>query len=318
LDYKWTALTVTTVGTIMGGLDTRIVIVGLPTIAAQLHAATAELIWLTQAYILATTVFVLIFGRITDLFGRVKLYNMGFVVFTIGSFACSLAPDPYFLIASRVVQGVGSGMLTSSATAIITDASPKKELGTMLGINTSAFRMGNIAGLTLSGLIVSVTDWRGLFWVNIPIGIFGTIWAHQRLREISKQDPTKKMDWPGIFLFSSGLTLTLLAITYLSYGSVGTEEGVGFLIVGFTLLVIFARVESKVIAPLLDLRLFKILPFAMGNIAQILNSVAFYGTYRSASGLRRSKQVLESCPLMLPIYFQALQAASFPTDMGLE
>jgi EmrB/QacA subfamily drug resistance transporter len=265
------------VGTIMAGLDTRIVIIGLPTIAKQLHSGTVEAVWITQAYIVTSTILVLLFGRMSDLFGRVRLYTAGFAVFTAGSLLCSLSPDPYLLIGFRVVQGVGAGMLGSSSIAIITDASPKNELGTMLGINTSAFRMGNIAGLTLSGIILSVVDWRGLFWVNVPIGIFGTIWARRRLREISKRDTSRKMDWIGIVLFASGLTLVLLGISNLSYGGLGTYEGIAFLAIGFILLIFFSRVESRVESPLLDLHLFRIRQFALGNVAQLLNGLAFYG-----------------------------------------
>ena len=224
MQYKWIALSVTMVGTTMAGLDTRIVIVGLPTIARQLHAGAVETIWITQAYIVTNTLLVLLFGRMSDIFGRVRLYTAGFAVFTIGSFLCSLSPDPALLISCRVVQGIGAGMLSSSSVAIITDASPKKELGTMIGINTSAFRIGNMAGLSLSGVILAVVNWRGLFWVNIPIGIFGTIWAHRRLREISSKDTSKKMDWTGIILFSASLLSILLGISNLSYGGQGALE----------------------------------------------------------------------------------------------
>jgi EmrB/QacA subfamily drug resistance transporter len=278
MQYKWTALSVTMVGTIMAGLDTRIVIIGLPTIAKQLHAGAVEAVWITQAYIITSTILVLLFGRMTDLFGRVRLYTTGFAVFTIGSFLCSLSPDPAMLIGCRIVQGIGAGMLSSSSIAIITDASPKNELGTMLGINTSAFRMGNVAGLTLSGLILSVVNWSGLFWVNVPIGIFGTIWARKRLREISTPEKSKKMDWPGIILFAAGLTIVLIGISMLSYGGSGTYEGCGLLAIGFLALASFSKLESRLESPLLDLRLFKIKQFALGNIAQLLNGLAFYGT----------------------------------------
>ena len=266
------------VGTTMAGLDTRIVIVGLPTIARQLHAGAVETIWITQAYIVTNTLLVLLFGRMSDIFGRVRLYTAGFAVFTIGSFLCSLSPDPALLISCRVVQGIGAGMLSSSSVAIITDASPKKELGTMIGINTSAFRIGNMAGLSLSGVILAVVNWRGLFWVNIPIGIFGTIWAHRRLREISSKDTSKKMDWTGIILFSASLLSILLGISNLSYGGQGAYEGIGLIILGFGLLFFFSRLESRQKSPLLDLRLFRVKQFAFGNVAQILNGLAFYGT----------------------------------------
>src|SRR5579872_3740217 len=170
MQYKWVALTVTTVGTLMAGIDTRIVIVGLPTVAQQLGANVEEVIWVSQAYLLASTIGLLLIGRVTDVVGRVKIYNIGFIIFTIGSALASVSFSPYELIGSRMVQGVGSAMLITNSAAILTDAAPRNELGTILGINQIAFRVGSIAGLTLSGIIISLASWRALFYINIPIG----------------------------------------------------------------------------------------------------------------------------------------------------
>ncbi|MHB8566120.1 MAG: MFS transporter [Nitrososphaerales archaeon] len=277
MQYKWTALTVTFVGTLMAGLDTRILIIGLPTIAKELHAGPEEVIWVTQAYVLSSTACLLLIGRITDLFGRVKVYNIGFVIFTVGSALAALSTSASELIAFRALQGIGAGILVTNSSAIITDASPRGELGTMLGINQTAFRIGTVFGLTLSGLILSLVDWQGLFYVNIPIGIFGTVWAYMKLREISVRDLSRKMDWVGFALFSTGLTLVLLAVTFLSYGIAGYLEGYTFLSVGFALIVLFVKQESRIPFPMLDLSLFKIRQFAMGNTAQLLNSLSWTG-----------------------------------------
>ncbi|MDG6998912.1 MAG: MFS transporter [Nitrososphaerota archaeon] len=277
MKYKWTALTVTTVGTLMAGIDSRIVVIGLPAIAQQLHASAEDVVWITQAYVLAGAIFLLFVGRLTDIFGRVKLYNIGFVVFTVGSALAAISPSSSYLIAFRIVQGVGSGILATNAAAIVTDASPRNELGLMLGLNNTAVRVGAMAGLTLSGLILTLVDWRGLFYVNIPIGIFGTVWAHRRLKEISTKDESKQMDWTGAFLFAGGLTLVLLAITYLSYGIASYDEGFAFLAAGLIFILIFIRVESRLEHPVLDLRLFRITLFSAGNIAQILNVMAWSG-----------------------------------------
>lgn len=299
MQYKWTALTVTTIGTFMAGLDARILVIGLPTVARELNASTAEVIWIGQAYLLAGTVGLLLVGRIADQYGRVKLYNLGFVIFTVGSLLSSLALDPYQLIGFRVLQGAGFALLITNSYAIVVDASPKSELGTMLGINQTAIRLGNVAGLTLSGVILSFVSWRGLFYVNIPIGIFGTVWAYKRLKEISVLDPSKKMDWSGFALFSIGLTAILLGITYLSYGAGSLDLGFGLLIVGFVFIAAFARVESKIPNPLLDLRLFRIKSFAMGGVAQLLNSI-----------------VLNAVIVLLAFYFQVGLGYS-PLDAGL-
>ncbi|MHB8567743.1 MAG: MFS transporter [Nitrososphaerales archaeon] len=277
MKYEWVVLTVTTVGTIMGGIDSRIVVVGLPTIAQQLHADPEQLVWITQSYVLATTVCLLLVGRIGDLYGRVKMYNLGFIVFTAGSALSALAADSFQLIGFRVVQGVGAAMIFTNSGAIIADAAPAKSLGLMLGINQMALRGGSMLGLSLSGLILTFVDWRGLFYVNIPIGIFGTVWAYKRLREISVKDPEKKMDWPGFVSFTAGLTLILLGITFLGYGLQEAFEADSFLIIGSILIIIFVRVQSRTKSPLLDLRLFKIRIFAFANIAQFLNSLTWTG-----------------------------------------
>ena len=153
MQYKWTALTVTTVGTLMAGIESRILIIGLPTVAQQLHAGAAEVIWITQSFNLAATVSFLLIGRISDIYGRVKLYNIGFVIFTIGSLLSALSFNVYELISFQVVQGVGAALIGTTSGAIITDASPRNELGTLLGINQTAFRGGAMLGLTLSGFV---------------------------------------------------------------------------------------------------------------------------------------------------------------------
>lgn len=277
MDYKWTALTVVTVGTVMAGIDGRILIIGLPTIAQQLHADPEQVIWISQAYLLASTACLLFIGRVADQFGRVKLYNLGFAIFTIGSLLSAISSNPLEVIGFRIVQGIGSGILVTNSSVIITDASPRKELGAMLGFNQMAFRFGNMAGLTFSGIILSVVDWRGLFYVNIPIGIFGTLWAHWRLKEFAEKDPMKKIDWYGFGLFSFGFALVLLGITFLSYGLASYIQGISLLIAGGVTLVLFAKKESSISYPMLDLKLFSIRLFAMGNIAQFLNSLCWGG-----------------------------------------
>ena len=277
MQYKWIALSVTTVGTLMAGIDTRIVIVGLPTIARQLGAGAEDVIWVSQAYLLATTVGLLLIGRITDLIGRVKIYNYGFVLFTIGSTFASLSFSASALIVSRMIQGAGAAMIITNSAAILTDATPKNELGTILGMNVIAFRIGSISGLTLSGLIIALADWRALFYINIPIGIFGTLWAHRQLREISTRDVPSKMDWRGFATFTSGITLILLAITFLSYGGSLDLIASALFALGTILLVLFINLQLKSQAPLLDLRLFRIRAFAGGTLAQLFNSLAWSG-----------------------------------------
>jgi EmrB/QacA subfamily drug resistance transporter len=262
----------------MAGVDARIILVGLPTIAESLHAGVDELIWITQAYLFAETIGLLLIGRTADLAGRVKIYNYGFVIFTVGSALAALSFNSLELIVSRMVQGLGSSMMITNAAAILTDATPRNELGKILGMNSIAFRVGSVTGLTLSGVILSITSWRALFYINIPIGIFGTVWAHYRLKEVSTRDNYRGMDWIGFLAFSAGLGLVLLAITYLSFGLSGYGFGLSLLAFGIALLLFFVYYELKgkmSTRPLLDMNLFKIKEFAGGSTAMMINAIAW-------------------------------------------
>jgi EmrB/QacA subfamily drug resistance transporter len=275
LQYKWTVLTVTTVGVLMSGIDSRIVVIGLPTVAAALGADAEQAIWFTQAYIIGSTVALLYLGRISDMYGRVKIYNIGFAIFTVGSLFTSLSPDPNFFIAARIFQGLGSAALFSNSAAIITDAFPRGELGNALGINSVAFRAGSMAGLTLSGLILAFLDWRYLFYVNIPVGIFGTLWARARLHEQSRPESTSTMDWPGFILFASFLSFLLLALTFGAYGFGESLLIAAFVMLSFASLALFVNIERRTANPLLDLSLLRIKEFTGAVSAQLINAMAW-------------------------------------------
>ena len=275
MKYKWVVLTVTTVGVLMDGIDSRIVIIGLPQVAAALHADIEQAVWFTQSYVLIGTIVLLLIGRLTDIVGRVRIYTAGFAIFTIGSALTSVSQDPNQFILWRGLQGLGVAMLFVNSVAMIVDATPRKELGLSLGVNQIAFRFGAMAGLTLSGLILSFFDWRALFYVNIPIGIFGTFWAHHRLKEIAKVEKKTPVDWFGFVSFSISITSFVLALTYDAYGL--SEELVvyGLLVVSAVTLAIFVVYESREKYPLLDLSLLRIREFTGGVIAQLLNAIAW-------------------------------------------
>lgn len=291
IQYKWTVLLVTTVGVIMAGIDSRIVIVGLPQVAAALHADAEQAIWITQAYVLGSTVALLLVGRVSDIVGRVKLYTSGFGVFTVGSFLTSIAVDPTQVIVFRFIQGLGSAILFTNSAAMIVDATPENELGYFLGINQVAFRMGAMAGLTLSGILLTVfLDWRALFYINIPIGIFGTVWARGRLKEIAKLDAGAPIDWPGFATFTVFISSLLLALTLAAYG-VGEVLIVAALTVTMVVsLIAFILIELRVPYPLLDLKLLRIREFSGGVVAQLMNAISFGAVL-----------------LLLSVYFQEVQ-----------
>jgi len=267
---------VTTVGVIMAGIDSRIVIIGLPQVAAGIHADAEQAIWITQAYVLGSTVALLLIGRVSDVVGRVKMYASGFGVFTVGSLLTSIALDPTQVIIFRFIQGLGSAILFMNSAAMIVDATPERELGYFLGINQVAFRMGAMAGLTLSGIILTVfVDWRALFYINVPIGIFGTVWAQRKLREIAKLEKGAPIDWAGFATFTVFISATLLALTLAAYG-IGEDLTVTALaVLAVVFLVAFVFIELRNKYPLLDLKLLRIREFSGGVVAQLLNAIAF-------------------------------------------
>ncbi len=299
MKYKWVVLTVTTVGVLMDGIDSRIVIIGLPQVAAALHADIEQAIWFTQSYVLASTIALLLIGRLTDIVGRVKIYTIGFAIFTIGSALTSIAQNPAQFILWRGLQGLGVAMLFTNSVAMIVDATPTNELGFSLGVNQIAFRFGAMAGLTISGLILSFLDWRALFYVNIPIGIFGTFWSHHRLKEIAKVEKKTTVDWFGFASFSIAITAFLLALTYAAYGLSEGFVVYSLLLVSVTSLAIFVLHERKQKHPLLDLGLLKIREFTGGLIAQLLNAIA-WGAFL----------------LLLSLYFQLILDMS-PLNAGI-
>ena len=221
--YKWVALSNTTLSVTMATIDASIVIIAMPAIFRGIHlnplapGNVRYLLWMIMGYLLVTAVLVVTLGRFGDIFGRVRIYNLGFVVFTIASIALSL--DPYYgsagaiwLIGWRIVQAFGGAMLMANSAAILTDAFPARQRGMALGINQICAIAGQLIGLLLGG-ILAAWDWRAVFWINVPIGVFGTIWSYTSLREIAATRRAR-IDWIGNVTFALGAGLLLVAITY--------------------------------------------------------------------------------------------------------
>jgi len=286
--YKWVTLSNTTLGMLMATINSSIVIISLPAIFKGIQLNPLEpgnvsyLLWMLMGYMLVTAVLVVTFGRLGDMYGRVRIYNLGFVVFTVGSIA--LAFDPFtngagamWLIVWRFVQGIGGAMLFANSTAILTDAFPANRRGMALGINQVAAIAGSFIGLIVGGLL-AVIDWRAVFFVSVPIGVIGTIWSYISLKEVGTKNPGK-LDWPGNITFAVGLAALLTAITYgiQPYGDSSTGWGnpwvIGGIVAGIVLLVVFAFIELRSRAPMFNMRLFRIRAFAMANLAGLLASV---------------------------------------------
>lgn len=283
------ALSNTTLGMLMATINSSIVMISLPAIFRGIHidplahGNVSYLLWMLMGFLLVTAVLVVSFGRLGDIYGRVRIYSLGFAIFTIASIALALDPltggaGALWLILWRIVQGVGSAMLFANSTAILTDAFPPDRRGMAMGINQVAAIAGSFLGLVAGGLLSEV-DWRLVFFVSVPFGLLGTIWSYASLHEIGQRSPARIDIW-GNLTFGLGLTAILTAITYgiqpYGHSDMGWTNPwvVAGLVGGVALLVVFAVVETRVTDPMFTMSLFKIKAFTAGNLAGWLASIA--------------------------------------------
>ena len=283
-NYKWIALSNTTLGVLMATINQSIVLIALPNVFRGIGlnplspGNTSYLLWMFMGFLVVSAVLVVSFGRLGDMFGRVRMYNMGFAIFTVASIFLTItwqhgAAAALWLIIWRVVQGIGGAFLFANSTAILTDAFPANQRGMALGLNSIAAIAGSFIGLILGGVLGPV-NWHLIFLVSAPIGAFATVWAYFMLHDTGERKHAK-MDWWGNVLFGGGLIAVLVGITYglLPYG--GSAMGwtnpwvLTALFGGAALLVIFVWVETKVEEPLFRISLFKIRPFLWGNVANL-------------------------------------------------
>jgi EmrB/QacA subfamily drug resistance transporter len=272
MQYKYTVLTNTTIGAFMAQLDSNIVLISLPTIVRDLHASAFDALWVVMAYILAIASLLLAFGRLADMYGRIRLYNAGFAVFTVGSGLCSISPNGPSLVLFRAVQGIGAALVFSNSAAILTDAFPPDERGRAIGINQVAGVSGSVLGLVAGGILTSTLGWPSVFWINLPVGAFATIWGYTKLRELAVLK-RERPDLLGNLLFGFGLTVFLVGIT------LGALEGfssilAGMVFAGLGSMGVFFYAETKVRWPMMDISLFKIRQFTAGILSNLLASVA--------------------------------------------
>jgi MFS family permease len=289
--YKWVVLTNTTAAVFMSALDGSIVIISLPAIFRGIDldplapSNIGYLLWMIMGYRLVQSVLVVSLGRLGDMYGRVRVYNSGFTVFTCASIMLSF--DPFigghaalWLIGWRVLQAAGGSMLTANSAAILTDAFPAERRGFALGFNQVAALGGSFIGLVAGGLLAA-WDWRAVFWVNVPVGIFGTVWAYRKLREpAGDAKHAGRIDWWGNLTFAGGLSAILVAITMGLQPHGGHPTGwqnpvvLVVLAAGILLLIAFVAIETRVVDPMVQLALFRNRAFAAGNAATLAFSLA--------------------------------------------
>jgi MFS family permease len=285
LEYKWVALTNTTLGVLMATINASILLIALPDIFRGIRinplapGNTSYLLWLILSFLVVTAVLVVSFGRLGDMYGRVKMFNLGFAVFTVFSVLLSItwmhgSAGALWLILMRVGQGVGGALLFANSRAILTDAFPHNQRGLALGVNSIAAIAGSFIGLVLGGVLAPVS-WRLVFLVSVPVGLFATVWAYHSLRELGERRPAR-IDWWGNVTFALGLVGVMVGITYGIQPYGGHTMGwtspfvLATLLGGVALLVLFCLIELRVEEPMFHLDLFRIRAFAAGNLAALL------------------------------------------------
>lgn len=273
IQYKWMALSCTSIGAFFSIFDSTALVIALPSIMMDLHASFTIILWTILSYMLIITIFVPAIGRVADIIGRKKLFVQGFMIFTIGSFLSGSSINGEMLILFRIVQAFGAVLLITNGVAIVTDAFPKEELGKALGINGMSFSIGAVVGPILGGILTMIS-WRYIFYVNVPVGILGTIWAQKNLREIEVLPSNQIFDWKGTLLFTSGMLILLLGCTFGAFlGWINPIIIVSF-ILSAILIGLFIWLENKIKQPMLDLRLFKSRILAFALISNLMSGIA--------------------------------------------
>ncbi|HYB22575.1 MAG TPA: MFS transporter, partial [Solirubrobacteraceae bacterium] len=287
--YKWVALSNTTLGVLLATIDASITLIAMPDIFRGIHldplapGNSFYLLWMILGFLVVTSVLVVSLGRLGDMFGRVRIYNLGFAIYTIGSLWLTVdwlngRAGATYLIVFRVVQGIGAACLLANSAAILTDAFPSDQRGLALGINNIAGISGQFIGLLLGGVLGPI-DWRLVFLVSVPVGAFGTIWAHLKLRELSHPRRVP-IDWRGNATFALGLILVMIGITYgiqpydhhvLGWSSPKVLAELG---AGVALLIVFVLSQRRVANPMFRLQLFRIRAFTFGTLSSFLSAVA--------------------------------------------
>jgi EmrB/QacA subfamily drug resistance transporter len=267
--YKWWALSCTSLGMLLATVNSGTLVIALPNLERALNVDLLTLVWVILAYMIASTVLVLTFGRLSDVFGRKRAYVAGFLIFSLTSLGAGFASGGTELIVWRIVQGIGAALIFANASALVTDAFPREQLGVAMGTNVMVAAVGLVLGPVLGGLLVELS-WHWVFWFNVPFGLLGSAWAALVLRELVRPEGERSFDWWGTITFVVGLTGLTYGIS--RGGMVSWTEPLTYvpIIVGLVLLPAFVLVEARAKAPMLDLSLFRDRGFSAATAASFI------------------------------------------------
>jgi EmrB/QacA subfamily drug resistance transporter len=271
--YKWWALSCTSLGMLLATINSGTLIIALPDLERSLRTSLLSLVWVILAYMIASTVLVLTCGRLSDLFGRKRAYVAGFVVFALASLGAGFAADGTQLILWRIAQGVGAAFLFANASALVTDAFPREQLGIAMGTNTMVAAIGLVLGPVLGGVLVAIS-WHWVFWFNVPLALAGSLWGGLVLHELAKPDQVRGYDPLGTAAFVVGLTGLVLGISRGGLSGWGDPLVLGGLLAAAVLLPLFVWIEHRGRAPMLDLTIFRNRLFAAATAAAFINGLS--------------------------------------------
>lgn len=271
--YKWIALSCTSIGALFSVLSGSTLMIALPVIMKDLNAGMGVVTWILMGYMLSLTILVPSIGRIADMFGRKKLYVSGFTIFTLSSLLCAISRTGMQLLIFRLIQSIGASLMVANSTAIVADAFPKKELGKAMGINSMIISIASIIGPVLGGFLISI-GWRSIFYINIPIGVIGTLWAAFQLKESAVDKEKQRFDFKGTITFSVGMLALLIALSLGGFTGWLNGAVMGLLILAVLLLYLFVHIENKCESPMLDLRLLQNRVLAFAYASNLLNGIA--------------------------------------------
>jgi len=321
-NYRWWALSCTSLGMLLAATNSGTLIIALPNLERNLHTSLLALVWVILAYMIASTVLVLSFGRLSDLFGRKRAYVVGFLVFAAASLGAGFSSNGTELILWRILQGIGAAFLFANASALVTDAFPREQLGLAMGANTMVAAVGLVLGPILGGALVSIS-WHWVFWFNVPFAIVGAVWGALVLRELVKPDSVRGFDIGGTVTFVLGFTGLVLGVSRGGIDGWNDPIVIGGLIAAAIFLPAWVWIENHVTGPMLDLNLFRNRLFAAASAAAFLNGLArfalmflFVFYYQGAQGNTPITAGIKLIPLALGMLVASPIAGSYADRHG--